>query len=286
MLLQLISPLDSPLGLPFFTAWPVILWLSIGLSVVVVTFSGLLGPVRDPLSVSRTEAWTASWCRFYCVRSTFHVLDYMYTAPTTRMYVACCTDTNSTAVAYDDDGEHDEDLINGFFFNSMMDVFAGQFQAWTTMTERYNELEPRYAAPGCKCICFQESKKKERSLTNAMLTQMLMHIRYPLFSPQPLEDGGVIVLLTSLQELCIQTPLGLILFFLIWTGNPYRLGCEIVFNCWSIAGVWYFYLSEPFLGFPLVHAPFDKSGQLDMEKVSLLLRPNLSQCPHKPITSP
>ena len=68
-LLQLISPLDSPLGIPFFTAWPVLLWLSIGLTVVVVTFSGILGPVRDPSTVSRAEAWTASWCGLFGARS-------------------------------------------------------------------------------------------------------------------------------------------------------------------------------------------------------------------------
>ena len=28
-------------------------------------------------------------------------------------------------------------LCNGFFYNSMMDVFAGQFQSWQTMTHRY-----------------------------------------------------------------------------------------------------------------------------------------------------
>ena len=39
-------------------------------------------------------------------------------------------------------------LINGFFFNSMMDVFAGQFQSWSGMTDFYNALEPRYAKVG------------------------------------------------------------------------------------------------------------------------------------------
>ena len=47
----------------------------------------------------------------------------------------------------------------------------------------------------------------------------------------------MVVLLTSMQEILIQTPIGLALFFLIWTGNPYRLGLEVVFNCWSVAGV-------------------------------------------------
>lgn len=114
-------------------------------------------------------------------------------------------------------------LANGFFFNSMMDVFAGQFQAWTTMTPRYHELEPRYGMSGYV---------------------------------------GVVVLLTSLQELFIQTPCGLLLFYAYWRGANWRLGVEVVFNMWSVAGVWYFYLSEVALGFPHVHSPF-RAGRID-----------------------
>ncbi|CAE8675555.1 unnamed protein product, partial [Polarella glacialis] len=116
-------------------------------------------------------------------------------------------------------------LINGFFFNSMMDVFAGQFGSWTTMTQRYHELEPRYAMDGYV---------------------------------------GVVVLLTSLQELCIQTPCGLFLFYAYWRGSSWRLGVEVIFNMWSIAGVWYFYVSEAILGFPNVHAPVTSDGRFDL----------------------
>ena len=45
-LLQLISPLDSPLGIPFFTAWPVLLWLSIGLAVYLSGGFGTAKPSR------------------------------------------------------------------------------------------------------------------------------------------------------------------------------------------------------------------------------------------------
>ena len=86
------------------------------------------------------------------------------------------------------------------------------------MTARYNELEPRYALAG-RC-------------------------------------DGVTVVLTSWQELLIQTPCGLALFYAYWRRASWRLPLEIVFNCWSVAGVLYFYGSEPALGFPHVHAPF------------------------------
>ena len=109
-------------------------------------------------------------------------------------------------------------FANGMFFNSAMDVFAGQFQSWQTMTARYNELEPRYA----------------------------MAERY----------DGVTVLLTSWQELLIQVPCGLLLFFAYWRGSNWKHGLEIIFNMWSVAGVWYFYGSEFALGFPHVHSPF------------------------------
>jgi len=116
-------------------------------------------------------------------------------------------------------------LINGFFFNSMMDVFAGQFQSWSGMTEYYNALEPRYAKVGTY--------------------------------------DGVTVQLTSWQELLIQTPCGLLLFYGYWTRQSWRYPLELIFNCWSVAGVWYFYLSEPLLNFPHVHAPFDDQGRFD-----------------------
>ena len=109
-------------------------------------------------------------------------------------------------------------FVNGMFFNSCMDVFAGQFQAWRTMTARYNELEPRYAMAGTY--------------------------------------DGVTVFLTSWQEILIQTPCGLALFYAYWRGSNWKHGLEIIFNMWSVAGVWYFYGSEFVLGFPHIHAPW------------------------------
>jgi hypothetical protein len=113
-------------------------------------------------------------------------------------------------------------LINGFFFNSMMDVFAGQFQCWPVMTDFYNALEPRYSKVGTY--------------------------------------EGVTVQLTSWQEILIQTPCGLLLFYAYWRRMPWRYPLEIIFNMWSVAGVWYFYLSEPILNFPHVHHPFKKDS--------------------------
>lgn len=174
IILEQIVPIGEPLGLSYIFAWPVILWGSVGVFVVVYTFS-------DPgrvVELKATDTMVAAWY-----------------------------------------------LINGCFFNSMMDVFAGQFQSWQTMTQRYNELEPRYAFAG----------------------------RY----------DGVTVLLTSCQELLIQTPCGLALYFAYHRGCSWRLPLEMVFNMWSVVGVWYFYGSEVALGFPHVHAPFTKDGSFD-----------------------
>ena len=105
----------------------------------------------------------------------------------------------------------------GFFFNSMMDVCAGQLQAWPMMSERYKQLEPRYL------------------MTN--------------------EYAGMPVLVTSLQEIFIQAPLGLLLFFGYYRNRSWTKPLEIVFNMWCVAGVLYYYGSEPLLNFPIVHAP-------------------------------
>ena len=112
-------------------------------------------------------------------------------------------------------------FCNGFFFNSMMDVFAGQLQSWPVMSERYVQLEPRYG----------------------------MADTY----------DGVTVILTSLQEICIQAPLGLVLFYACWRNKDWRAPVEIVFNMWSVAGVLYFYGSEFILKFPHVHSPYDEN---------------------------
>ena len=166
------EPLGQPLGLAFWTAWPLMLFSGIGVCVVAYTFRGGPGYVEK---LSRVDAWIAAWYFF-----------------------------------------------NGMFFNSAMDVFAGQFQSWQTMTARYNELEPRYSMSG--------------------------------------NYNGVTVLLTSAQELLIQTPCGLALFYAYWRGASWRYPLEIIFNMWSVAGVWYFYGSEFVLGFPFVHSPFKHSA--------------------------
>lgn len=169
------EPLGEPLGLAFWTAWPLMLFLFIGVCVVAYTFRGGSGYIEQ---LDRMDAWIAAWYFF-----------------------------------------------NGMFFNSAMDVFAGQFQSWQTMTARYNELEPRYS----------------------------MSSNY----------NGVTVLLTSAQELLIQTPCGLALFYGYWRGASWRYSLEIVFNMWSVAGVWYFYGSEFVLGFPFVHSPFNATVEAD-----------------------
>ena len=116
----------------------------------------------------------------------------------------------------------------GFFFNSMMDVFAGQFQSWPIMSQRYLQLEPRYG----------------------------MDTNY----------NGVTCLLTSYQELFVQTPLGLLLFYGYWRGKTWTKPIEIAFNMWSVAGVLYYYGSEVILGFPNIHYPrkFEESISFEM----------------------
>jgi hypothetical protein len=114
-------------------------------------------------------------------------------------------------------------LLNGCFFNSMMDVFAGQLQAWPLMTEQYNALEPRYAAapgPG-PCGAYARS----------------------------------VVALTSLQEILFQAPLGMALYYAYHRRAAWRLPAEIVFNVCSVAGVWYFYGTEAYARFPCVSTP-------------------------------
>lgn len=179
------TPLGLPLGMPYVFAWPVLLWVGIGIATVAVTFRDASGPngtgcrpCRSDEMASRWDPWIASWY-----------------------------------------------LSNGFFFNSMMDVFAGQFQSWQTMTARYNELEPRYN-PQVQC-----------------------------------SYDGVTVFLTSWQEILLQAPLGLLLFYGYWRGKAWRYPLEIIFNAWSVAGVWYFYGSEFVLNFPYIHAPFGKDRE-------------------------
>jgi hypothetical protein len=117
----------------------------------------------------------------------------------------------------------------GFFFNSMMDVFAGQFQSWPIMSQRYLQLEPRYG----------------------------MDSSY----------NGVTCLLTSYQELLVQAPLGLFLFYGYWTGKTWTKPIEIAFNMWSVAGVLYYYGSEVILGFPNVHYPRNFEEAISFEMV-------------------
>ena len=98
------------------------------------------------------------------------------------------------------------------------------------MTQRYNELEPRYTMIGTY--------------------------------------DGVTVQLTSWQELLIQTPCGLALYYAYHRGSHWRLAVEIIFNMWSVGGVWYFYGSEFVLGFPHIHFPLGDDGTWDVSLAS------------------
>ena len=98
------------------------------------------------------------------------------------------------------------------------------------MTQRYNELEPRYVMVGTY--------------------------------------DGVTVQLTSWQELLIQTPCGLALYYAYHRDCSWRLPVEIIFNMWSVGGVWYFYGSEFILGFPHIHFPLGDDGTWDMSFAS------------------
>ena len=86
------------------------------------------------------------------------------------------------------------------------------------MTDRYNQLEPRYQ------IC----KGFFNGCSNT---------------------DGVGPYLTSLQEIVIQAPLGLAIYYCYIRGLAERRPLELVHTSWPVAGVWYFYLSEAVKGF-------------------------------------
>ncbi len=173
LILELIQPIHPEVTFqmlpPYLFAWPVLLWCTVGLVTVFVTFRERQLS-NNKVKLNANDKLAASW-------------------------YFCC----------------------GFFFNSMMDVFAGQLQAWPMMSERYKQLEPRYLMPG----------------------------RYE----------GITVLITSIQEILIQTPCGLLLFYGYYNQKSWTKPVEIIFNMWCIAGVAYYYGSEPLLGFPIVHSP-------------------------------
>eukprot|EP00505_MAST-04D_sp_SCG-Rhode-Island_P000495 Stramenopile-MAST_4_protein_495 len=79
--------------------------------------------------------------------------------------------------------------------------------------------------------------------------------------------NGVTCLLTSYQELLVQAPLGLFLFYGYWTGKTWTKPIEIAFNMWSVAGVLYYYGSEVILGFPNVHYPRNFEEAISFEMV-------------------
>ena len=82
-ILEVVLPMDKPLpiGVEYWFALPVCLWLSIGMAVVIFTHSDK----KAVKELSKVDSWAASWY-----------------------------------------------LINGCFFTSMMDVFAGYFQRCVT----------------------------------------------------------------------------------------------------------------------------------------------------------
>ena len=98
------------------------------------------------------------------------------------------------------------------------------------MTQRYNELEPRYVMVGTY--------------------------------------DGVTVQLTSWLELLVCTPCGLALYYAYHRDSRWRLPVEIIFNMLCVCGVWYFYGSEYILGFPNVHFPRGDDGTWDMSLAS------------------
>lgn len=74
-----------------------VLWTSVGLIVIAVTFKD----ESKLANLSNAESHIAAW--------------YTQTCVTNHLCVTC-------------DGHRYRYLVNGFFFNSMMDVFAGQFK--------------------------------------------------------------------------------------------------------------------------------------------------------------
>jgi len=103
-------------------------------------------------------------------------------------------------------------LVNGCFFMSAMDFSAGTLQAWPGMWQRYIQLDNRYG--------------------------------------KPWEGDGVTVTITGIQEILIQAPTALFVYYAMYRGHDWRLAVEMVFNLASSFGTWYFYLAEALRGFP------------------------------------
>uniref|UniRef100_A0A7S2U1Z8 EXPERA domain-containing protein n=1 Tax=Lotharella oceanica TaxID=641309 RepID=A0A7S2U1Z8_9EUKA len=103
-------------------------------------------------------------------------------------------------------------LVNGCFFMSAMDFSAGTLQAWPGMWQRYIQLDRRYG--------------------------------------KPWDGDGITVTITGLQEILIQAPSAMFVYYAMHRGHSWRLGVEMLFNLASTLGTWYFYLTEAFRGFP------------------------------------
>ena len=64
---------------------------------------------------------------------------------------------------------------------------------------------------------------------------------------------GIIVFMTSIQEVLVQAPCGLALYYAYYRNAPWRLAVEVIFNMASVGGVYYFYVADWVLGAPSMH---------------------------------
>jgi len=110
-------------------------------------------------------------------------------------------------------------LMNGVFYNTFLDVFAGQFQMSGLLTTEYNIIEPRYKMG-------------------------LYH------------DAGQVVFMTSMIELLIQAPLCIVTYWGYYHNASWRYVTGVIVSVLHFSGVWWMYIPEALRNFP--HIPADR----------------------------
>jgi len=119
-------------------------------------------------------------------------------------------------------------LCNGVFFNSFLDVFAGQFQLMGLMSEQYLIVDPRY--------------------------KLGLH-----------NYAGQAVFMTSLAELFFQAPLCIATYWGYHHNAPWRCVTELAASILHLSGIWWMYIPEALTGFP--HVVADKNFEFTFNHV-------------------
>lgn len=100
-------------------------------------------------------------------------------------------------------------LMNGIYFNLFCDVVSGQFQMMDELSNQYRKVEPRYVIG-------------------------------------PYKDNGQSVFWTSMCEIFMQSPFGILIYYGYYRNKSWRRPLEIILGVLHTAGVWWFYVPEAF----------------------------------------